>query len=86
MFSVTFNDQKAYANILTGPCNRFDIMDAGETLLKGNVKRIVLLLIAAVSAIAYLTSGQDASEYLRWAVYALCGFLALWYILKGVSE
>ena len=61
-------------------------MDAGETLLKGNVKRIVLLLIAAVSAIAYLISDQDASEYLRWLVYALCGFLALWYILAGVSE
>ena len=62
------------------------MMDAGEGILSDNVKRIVLLLIAVISVVAFLMRDDPVSEYLPWAVYVLCGLLALWYILTGVAE
>ncbi len=62
------------------------MMDAGEGILSDNVKRIVLLLIAVISVVTFLMRDDPVSEYLPWAVYVLCGLLALWYILTGVAE
>ena len=62
------------------------MMDAGEGLLSDNLKRIVLLLIAVISVVAFLMRDDQVSEYLPWAVYVLYGLLAIWYILTGVAE
>ena len=60
-------------------------MDANKGLLCENTKRIVLLLIAVIAVSIFLMDDETIGGYLSWVVYALCGVLALWYILNGVA-
>jgi len=53
-------------------------------LLSDGFKRLVLLIIAAISAITYFVDAGPVTEYIPWILYPLCGLLAIWHIASGV--
>ena len=59
-------------------------MTAASGLLSNGFKRIVLLIIASLSLIPFVTETGTTPTALPLVLYALCGILSVWHIASGV--